>query len=288
MDRTTERIMLRHTFCHIQGIGPKTEQQLWTSGVHTWDDVIDERSTAALKKKAWLLRVRVAESLVAVNLRDARYFTDRLSASESWRIFSEFRDETAYLDIETGSSPDRMSHITAIALYDGKEVSTYVYGRNLDEFVSDIYRYKVLVTYNGKSFDVPCIENFFGVKLDHAHIDLRFVLASLGYKGGLKRCEKRLGLDREELDGVDGYAAVILWSDYVLNGNCKALETLLAYNVLDTVNLEALLVRAYNLKLAQTPFHELRRLPAPREVVNPFKADRSTLDKIRGYLAEGW
>jgi uncharacterized protein YprB with RNaseH-like and TPR domain len=52
--------------------------------------------------------------------------------------------------------------------------------------------------YNGKTFDVPFIEKYFGIRMNHAHIDLRYVLKSLGYAGGLKRCEKALGLDRGE------------------------------------------------------------------------------------------
>jgi len=56
---------------------------------------------------------------------------------------------------------------------------------------------------------------------------LRYVLKSLGYSGGLKSCEKALGLDRGDLDGVDGYFAVLLWRDYQKKHNEKALETLL-------------------------------------------------------------
>ncbi len=31
------------------------------------------------------------------------------------------------------------------------------------------------------------------------------MIKSLGLKGGLKKCEKAMGIDRQELDGVDGY-----------------------------------------------------------------------------------
>ena len=51
---------------------------------------------------------------------------------------------------------------------------------------------KGIVSYNGKSFDVPFIENYFGIQLSHAQIDLRYVLGSLGYIGGLKGCERQL------------------------------------------------------------------------------------------------
>jgi uncharacterized protein YprB with RNaseH-like and TPR domain len=101
-----------------------------------------------------------------------------------------------------------------IALYDGKSIFTYVQGQNLDEFTRDIQKYKVIVTYNGKCFDVPFIESYFRVKMPQAHIDLRYLLKSLGYTGGLKGCEKKAGIDRGEMEGIDGYFAVLLWDDY--------------------------------------------------------------------------
>ena len=85
---------------------------------------------------------------------------------------------------------------------------------NLDDFVNDIEKYQVIVSYNGKSFDIPFLERFFRIRLHHAQIDLRYVLARLGVKGGLKGCEKQLGLHRGNLDGVDGYFAVLLWHRY--------------------------------------------------------------------------
>ena len=104
---------------------------------------------------------------------------------------------------------------------------------------------------------------------------------NLGYTGGLKGCEKKLGIDRHELDGVNGYFAVLLWYDYRKKNNQKALDTLLAYNTLDAVNLHQLMVTAYNLKLKETPFYEEHRLELPEPVQNPFEADVETLERIR-------
>jgi uncharacterized protein YprB with RNaseH-like and TPR domain len=86
------------------------------------------------------------------------------------------------------------------------------------------------------------------------------VLKSLGFSGGLKGCERQLGIDRGELSGIDGYYAVILWHDYKRTGNKKSLETLIKYNSLDARNLETLMVMAYNLKLKGTPFYEINRI----------------------------
>ena len=173
----------------------------------------------------------------------------------------------------------------AICLWDGQRLRHYVYDDNLFDFREDVFEYSVLVTYNGKRFDAPFIRNYLGIELPHAHIDLMSVLRSLGYRGGLKNCERQLGIDRRGLADVDGYFAVLLWWDYQLNGNRRALDTLLAYNALDTVNLETLMVTAYSRKLEQTPFVTTHWLPAPDPPELPFEADRATIDRLKAQLA---
>ena len=76
-------------------------------------------------------------------------------------------------------------------------IYTYVQGQNLERFKDDIYKYDVICTYNGKCFDVPVIESDLGIKLKQVHIDLRYVLKSVGFSGGLKGCERKAGIDRE-------------------------------------------------------------------------------------------
>ncbi|MBI5236342.1 MAG: ribonuclease H-like domain-containing protein [Deltaproteobacteria bacterium] len=268
--------MLTHTFCHIHGIGLKIERSLWAGGISSWQSAL-----CRVERLERGLLNGVLEAIDRLSAGDPDYFAASLPAGESWRLFSEFRGQTAYLDIETNGLAPPYGYITAISLYDGKTARAYVRGRNLDEFKSDIDRFKVIVTYNGRCFDVPFIRRSLGIRLPHAHIDLRFVLGSLGFKGGLKGCERRMGLDRGELSGADGYTAVLLWHDYERNGNHKALDTLLAYNALDAVNLESLMVEAYNLKLAATPFHALLPLAAHRVPPKPeFKPDVQTLERL--------
>ncbi len=276
--------MLTHTFCHIHGIGLKTERSLWESGISSWQSALPPWRFERLERG---LVSGIVESVDRLEAGDPDYFAALLPASESWRLFSEFRGQTAYLDIETNGQMPPYGYITAISLYDGKTARSYVRGKNLDDFKNDIKRFKVIVTYNGKCFDVPFIRRSLGIRMPQAHIDLRFVLGSLGFKGGLKGCERRMGLDRGELNGADGYTAVLLWHDYERNGNHKALDTLLAYNALDTVNLESLMVEAYNLKLAATPFHALLAPAAHAAAPKPeFKPDVQTLERLaRRHLA---
>lgn len=272
--------MLQHTFCHIHGVGAKTEQRLWDTGIHNWNDLLTHPATT-LPKTARLEIPQILEiSSEALEKGDPNFFCDRLSGGDQWRIFHHFRKSAAYIDIETtGIGAD--SEITTIALYDGRKVSYYVNGRNLDDFVSDIDKYSVLVSYNGKSFDVPFIERFFKIKLTQAHIDLRFVLSRLGFKGGLKGCEKQLGINRGVLDGVDGYFAVLLWHQYERYNDEKALETLLAYNIEDTVNLERLLVEAHNRNILKTPFADQLSIPYPPEPTIPFQPDLACVDMLQ-------
>jgi hypothetical protein len=130
---------------------------------------------------------------------------------------------------------------------------------------------------------VPVIEKEFGIELRLAHLDLRYLLAGLGIKGGLKRCEIQLGLNRGELTGVDGQAAVLLWDLYRRTGEKRVLDTLLAYNIMDTVNLERLMVEAYNRYLARTPFAGEHRLLLPAAPESPCRPDPALVAELHRY-----
>jgi uncharacterized protein YprB with RNaseH-like and TPR domain len=191
------------------------------------------------------------------------------------------------LDIETTGLDRHFNKITTIALFDGQAVKTYVQGQNLDEFVEDIQKYKVIVSYNGKSFDVPFIENYFNIRLDQAHIDLRYILHSLGFRGGLKGCERQLNMERGDLKDIDGFFAVLLWDEFRKTRDQKVLETLLAYNVQDTINLENLMVTTYNMKIKETPFYKKLLIEESPPPANPFRADLATVDRIK-YSSQYW
>jgi len=275
--------MLRNTFCHIPGISTNTEKKIWSCGLHSWEDFLSETSARIPfgKNKIQSTRIHIEQSMERLQQLKPEFFAGLLPTAEQWRLFAEFQRTTAYLDIETSGMGNPNDYITTVALYDGKSVRYFVKDKNLDEFGEQIREYKLLVTYNGKSFDVPFIRRVLKIPMDQAHIDLRYVLGSLGYRGGLKACEKKLGIDRGDLDGMDGFFAVILWNDYSRNNNHKALETLLAYNIQDVVNLEMLMCKAHNLKLKETPFAASHLLALPTSPSIPFSADIETIEKIR-------
>lgn len=272
--------MLTNTFSHIQGIGLKTEQRFWQAGITNWQAFFAPLPLNFSAAKLDFIQTQLQLSQKNFD-GNPSYFTRLLAVNQHWRLFPHYRPRTLYLDIESTGLGDHNDHITTIATYDGRSISCYVHGDNLHDFITDVAKYDVLVTYNGKCFDIPFIEQYFGVRLDQAHIDLRYVLHKLGYRGGLKGCEKQLGLDRGELDGVDGYFAVLLWQEYQENGDPKVLETLLAYNIEDAVNLEVLMVEAYNLNLKDTPFLASHKLLYPLRPPLPYSADAKVVDRVK-------
>nr|MDO8114360.1 ribonuclease H-like domain-containing protein [Candidatus Sigynarchaeota archaeon] len=242
--------MLEHTFIHVPGIGQKTENNIWTQGVATWDDVDKLRPFKGFPRQR-LTRVKeyISKSKNNLQSKDGSFFSETLPSGEIWRAFKEFRSSSCYLDIETTGFDYTRDLLTTIGTWDGKESKSFVYGKNLFDFVEYIKRFKCIITFFGKGFDVPFITNWMGIQLPQLHIDLCFVFRSLGIRGGLKKIEHGFGMSRGELEGVDGFEAVRLWFRYQKEGNQQALDKLLAYNLLDVVNLEPLMVKAYNLKV---------------------------------------
>ena len=88
-------------------------------------------------------------------------------------------------------------------------------------------------------------------------------------------------MDRGDLSEIDGFFAVLLWQEYQRTGNQKVLDTLLAYNIQDTINLENLMVTAYNMKLSDTPFYESHCIRESTPPSNPFKVDLTTVNRIK-------
>ncbi|RPI78678.1 MAG: exonuclease [Desulfobacteraceae bacterium] len=230
--------MLERTFIHIQGIGLKTEQNLWKRGFRCWDDFIERREIVFSPERDAFIEEELRDS--RANIGNIAFFKERLSAHEMWRLYSTFESEVVFLDIETNGGFDE---ITLIGLYDGQTARTFINGQNLQEFETAVADFKLVVTFNGSSFDLPIIRRSFpGITLPVAHIDLRFLLRKLGLKGGLKSIEEQLAIRREpEVRGLGGFDAIWLWQAYQA-GDRNALERLIRYNTADIVNLKPLLL----------------------------------------------
>jgi len=241
--------MIKRTFVHLPGVGRKTEAQMWRRGLATWEDFLQARQVEGLGPA----RLTWFKSLLQESLRHLEhpdYFAPRLPPAEHWRLFRHFRSRTAYLDIETTGAAWPELTVTVVGLYDGHTMRQFVLGHNLMDFPGALVDVDVLVTFNGSQFDLPVLKAYFrDLPLPPLHLDLRFILARLGFRGGLKNIEPRFGVRRApEVAGLNGYDAVLLWERFQ-RGDLTARELLLQYNEEDVLNLEILMERAFELSL---------------------------------------
>jgi uncharacterized protein YprB with RNaseH-like and TPR domain len=239
--------MVKRTFIHLPGIGLRTEAQFWRQGLATWEDFLGVSRVSGLgpERLNWLKDL-LQESLR--RLHRPEYFASRLPAGELWRLFHHFRSRTAYLDIETTGAGWPEQTVTVIGLYDGRDMRQFVLGQNLLDFPEALAGVEALVTFNGSQFDLPVLRAAFpDLVFPPLHLDLRFILARLGHRGGLKRIEPRFGIHRApEVAALNGFDAVLLWQRFQ-RGDRTAGKLLLQYNQEDVLNLETLMERAFDL-----------------------------------------
>lgn len=230
--------MITSTFLHIPRVSRLTEQKLWQSGTRTWNDFLQADNIKGFSP----MRKAHADSILrrshkALVLGESEFFT-QLPSTEHWRMWETFKDETVYVDIETNWKHD----VTVLGIYDGNEVMQFVKGKNLSRAAVEKYlRGKLIVTYNGASFDLPVIRKCFGAASVPRipHFDTRHLAARLGMKGGLKLLEVQLGIKRPQaVVGMSGQDALHLWDLYRASGEEAYLNKLLAYNEEDIVNLQ--------------------------------------------------
>src|SRR5579884_2426697 len=83
--------MLRHTFCHIPGIGEKTEGRLWSSGITSWDAILDQEKprSSPLARRLGVLPLQESHEHYAKG--NPAWFEKRLPTGQVWRLFRDFR-----------------------------------------------------------------------------------------------------------------------------------------------------------------------------------------------------
>jgi uncharacterized protein YprB with RNaseH-like and TPR domain len=271
--------MLRQTFLHIRGVGYRTEERLWRAGVTSWDAFPEGRTKARIPRTlARRIEDELDRSKEALRRQTYRYFAENLTPREHWRAWPDFRTDVAFLDIETTGLSIGRDGVTVVGLYDGKRKRSFIKGINLEELPRALEPVKMLVTFNGQRFDVPFLRRAFPrTRLDQIHIDLVHPLHRLGFYGGLKRVESRLGIERSaETAGLSGFDAVQLWHAYE-QGEDDALDLLVAYNLEDVVNLEV---------LAEFAYAELRSLCMGNEFVTADRLERAS-GRSRGIAPPG-
>ena len=232
--------MIMSSFIILPGIGAGKERGIWRSGIHSWRDFLEVESVHGISAAAKLrydAQLRYASR--RLHEQDASFFADK---PEPWRLYSHFRDDAVFLDIET-TGLGRNARLTVVGLFDRLSSKSMIAGINLDitALRRELSRYCLIVTYNGSSFDLPFLRARYPDLLPCVpHIDLRPLCSRLGLTGGLKSVEKQLGITRGHLvERLAGGDALTLWRMYRGSGDEHYLNLLVEYNEEDTVNLRA-------------------------------------------------
>ena len=243
--------MIKSTFIFVPGIGEKTEENLWKKSILTWDSLKESARIIGLSKaKRRIIEDYLDRAENALCKHNGSFFAEHLPQKEYWRIYKEFRDKTLFLDIETTGLSLYYDKITLIGTFNGHKIEIFVKDNNLEEALDYLQNYEMIVTFNGKLFDIPFImKEFPEMKIPPMHIDLRYLLKNLGITGPLKKIEKKLDIPRpKDVQEVDGRGAAVLWSRFV-RGDDQALEKLLLYNIYDVVNLQGIMDLCYQKKI---------------------------------------
>ena len=230
---------LQNSFIPARGVGEKTERELWESGVTHWDDfetdLLGPKTGRNVREFIDAARDRLADD-------DAEFFCRNLPSSSLWRAYDNFAEDVCFFDTETTGLDSARHEVTTVSLHRDGDTRTYVQGEDLtcEALRGEFADASMLVSFNGKRFDQPFLEDCFPLDVTAPHLDLMYLCKQVGLSGGLKAVEQSVGIDRDE-DDVDGREAVKLWRRYDRHEDDAALERLVKYNREDAENLRVLL-----------------------------------------------
>ena len=221
-------------------MSPDAEKKLWRAGCLNWDGLSASNRVISDRKLTDLMG-QLPVSVAALEGRVADYFLKRLPVGHRLRLLPDFATSIGFLDVETTGLGPR-DKLTVVGLWRDGNLTQFVKGRNLADFMREWRRIEVLVTFNGRRFDWPVLAREFGLRCEPPHIDLMEEARAHGFIGGLKVIERYLGVTRDETEKGDGMEAVRLWNDYRAGGDIRCLDKLMRYNAKDVTSLVLLTV----------------------------------------------
>jgi uncharacterized protein YprB with RNaseH-like and TPR domain len=218
-----------------------TERLIWKQ-VKTWDDFLARDSLKGFSKprKSYYNR-KIEEAKKNLYTQNSSYFNDKLPAAENWRLYDFFKDEAIFLDIET-TGVKSFDDVAVVGLFNGLDTKTMIKGLNLNFYAlkQELKKYKLIITFNGATFDVPFLKKRYPDLIPDVPIfDVRTVCARVGLTGGLKEIEKKLGIKRNPIiEKFYGGDPLCLWRMHRATGDEYYLRLLVEYNEEDVINLK--------------------------------------------------
>lgn len=238
----TKLAMINTSLLHFTGIGRKNVEKLHSIGLNDWKSILDNADLLPFSEniKSKLLS-EILIFLEKYEKGNLKFFAENLHSTEKWKILAEYFEQASYFDIETNGETYG-DNITLIVCYHKGRLYKFLNGDNLEAFLDLLDDITLLVSFNGTSFDIPMVQNYFHIpKIPCAHVDLRWLAYHVGFKGGLKEIERSIGIHRpEHLVGMNGMDAIYLWLDWKNNNNKEALNILIHYCCADVLSLQLL------------------------------------------------
>ncbi|MDV0443943.1 ribonuclease H-like domain-containing protein [Methanorbis rubei] len=251
----TLRERLMQEISLVRGIGPEREKMCRRRGIQTLDDLRRTNWKAEANETAGIIRNGSPKEII-------RLFTNKGRGADP--LLTGFgavvpRDDLLFFDIETLGMVHSPIILFGCGVCDGENLRVTQYllrniGEELPalELVADIMRnHPVLVTYNGRSFDLPFTNNrlaYYGERecRPNLHFDLLHPSRRL-FRADLPDCclgtveEYVLGCGRE--DDLPGYLVPVYYQRYLRTGNPEPLKEIVDHNRSDVTSLALLLAK---------------------------------------------
>lgn len=237
--------MLKISFSCLKGFSDSAEQKIWQLGCLTWEHIAYLPSGTFSPDKTRSLATEINRAKIAYIAQLPDYFIHRFKHANKVRVFKDFQENSAVLDIET-TGLGKKDIVTTIALLKKGIIHVFINGVDLDNFLFMLKDVRLLITFNGTRFDLPFLRKHFSIDLNMPHLDLMPVLNALGYRGGQKKCEETCLMRRTFSQCKSGKDAIRLWKEWESKKNRNALQNLAVYNAEDVFMIEKLAVMAYN------------------------------------------
>jgi len=237
--------LIQNSFIFLERIKKGIEKKIWKQGIYSWDSFLSKNKIDGLSivRKKYYNR-KIIEARKALYNFDSAYFKNILPQSEYYRLYDFFKEDCVFLDIETTGLDSKNDDITLIGLFDGINKKTMIKGINLEYKLlkNEFKKYKLIITFNGSSFDVPFINKTYpGLLPNIPNFDVKSVTDRLNLKGGLKEIEKKLGIKRNKIiEKFYGGDALTLWKMHRATGDDYYLKLLIEYNEDDIINLKTI------------------------------------------------
>ncbi|MEM3651172.1 MAG: ribonuclease H-like domain-containing protein [Candidatus Jordarchaeaceae archaeon] len=251
LDGAREAIISNFKF--LYGIGEKTEAKLKRRGYKTIEDLA--------RHPKWGKAAR--EFLDLLDMRHFRRVQELLwhrvpkSHPLCFRLAGLNQEEDfAIIDIETMGLFSKPIILLGVAHSEGGKIKVHQYlARNVAEevaalkvFMEGLDRFNAIISYNGRAFDIPFIEqrlNYYGLNsnIDKAHFDLLHFIRR-AWRQTIPDCglttveEFILGLKRG--DGVPGALVPEFYREYLETKNVGPLVAIINHNRQDIISLAKL------------------------------------------------